>query len=207
MVDVLSLDKTKVGEVDLPSAFDMKINEDLIKRAFISEMSGKFQIKYTDPLAGKRKAAELTKRRRSYKTVYGRGLSRTPRKTMQHVGSSFSYMGAVAPNAVGGREAHPPKAEKKTVKKMNKKELYMAINMGIAASAKKEFVSKYHRLPENANLPIVIDDSVNNIYRTKDAEKLLKSFSFFISILFDDFDTIKESLLCSCMSLVAFSPL
>ena len=132
MVDLMSLENKKTGSIELPKVFAEEIDPELVRRAYLTEESKKFQLKYTDPLAGKRKAAELTKRRRSYKTVYG-GRTRTPKKTMSHIGTSFSYVGAVAPNTVGGRQAHPPRAEKVLVKKMNKKEMVLAIRSAIPA--------------------------------------------------------------------------
>lgn len=174
MVNVISLDNKKTEEVTLPEVFNQELNTDLLKRAYLAEESERFQLKYTDPLAGMRKSAELTKRRRAYKTVYG-GRTRTPKKTLQHVGSHFSYVGAVAPNTVGGREAHPPKAEKVLVKKINKKERQLAIRMGIAGSAKRELVSRFHKVEGISELPIILDDKVNHIKKTKETLNALSS--------------------------------
>jgi Ribosomal protein L4 len=172
MVIVLSIDNKKAGEVKLPDAFSQQLNEKVLKRAYLAEESENFQLKYPDPLAGMRKSAELTKRRRSYKTTYG-GNTRTPKKTLQHVGSHFSYVGAVAPNTVGGREAHPPKAERRLVKKINKQERQLAIRIGIAGSAKKELVSKFHKIDGLNELPLVLEDKINVLEKTKDALKVL----------------------------------
>lgn len=175
MVKVVSIEKGDVGEVQLPKVFEEKVNPELLKRAYLSEESEKFQLKYPDPLAGKRKAAELTKRRRAYKTTYGRTMNRTPRKTLSHMGTSFSYAGAVVPYAVGGREAHPPRAEKVLVKEMNKKEKRLAIRMGIAGSAKKEMVERFHRVQNLSSFPLVVEDGINNLAKTKDAVKALSA--------------------------------
>ncbi len=172
MVDLMSLENKKTGSIELPKVFAEEIDPELVRRAYLTEESKKFQLKYTDPLAGKRKAAELTKRRRSYKTVYG-GRTRTPKKTMSHIGTSFSYVGAVAPNTVGGRQAHPPRAEKVLVKKMNKKEMVLAIRSAIAASAVKELVSRFHSVAELASFPLVLEDTINQLSKTKDAKKAL----------------------------------
>ncbi len=175
MVHVFSLDGSKVSDVELPELFKQTINDELLMRAYLSENSARFQLKYTDPLAGKRKAAELTKRRRAYKTTYGHQLNRTPRKTLSHIGSSFSYVGAIAPHTVGGREAHPPKAERVLIKKMNKKERQLAIRMGIAGSANKDAVSRFHAVKELTSFPLVIDDKFNDISKTKEAVKALSA--------------------------------
>ena len=173
MVKVFSFEGKENGNVDLPEIFNAKVNYSTLNKAFVAEQSELFQLKYTDPMAGKRKVARLTKRRRSYKTSYGRGLDRTPRKTLSKIGTNFSYAGAVAPNTVGGREAHPPVASKNIIKEINKKERKLAIKMGISASAKKEYVSKFHRLGSINELPVVIDGKISDVKKTKDAMKLL----------------------------------
>jgi large subunit ribosomal protein L4e len=175
MVKIFSVDGKESGDINLPEVFNTKFNYVTFKKAYLAEESEKFQLKYTDPMAGKRKVAELTKRRRSFKTSYGRGLDRTPRKTLSRVGTNFSYMGAVAPNTVGGRQAHPPKAERKLVKEINKKERKLAIKMGIAASADIKQVSEFHAINGIKGLPIVVDDSAIAVKKTKDAIKLFSS--------------------------------
>lgn len=175
MVKVFSIDGKESGSIELPEVFNTPVNYQTLKKAFLAEDSERFQLKYTDPMAGKRKVARLTKRRRSYKTSYGRGLDRTPRKTLSKVGTNFYYVGAVAPNTVGGREAHPPQAEKRLVKGINKKEKRMAIKMGIAASANIKEVSKFHNLGGLKELPIVIDGNLETLKKTKDAIKLLSA--------------------------------
>ncbi len=153
----------------LPGVFQQEINTEFLKRAYLAEESERFQLKYPDPLAGKRKSAELTKRRRSYKTTYGHTMNRSPRKTVLHRGTQFYFVGAVAPHTVGGREAHPPKAERVLVKKLNKKEKQLAIRMGIAGSADKEMVSRFHLIKDISSLPLVVDDKINSISKTKEA--------------------------------------
>ncbi len=180
MADVISIENAKVREIQLPEVFKRPVNPVVIKKAFLSEQSEGFQLKYTDPLAGSRKSAELTKRRfggkhgkRAYKTVYGRGLTRVPKKTMMHRGSTFFYVGAVAPNTVGGREAHPPEADKVLVKKINKKEKKLAVEMATAASANKDLVSRFHSIKDLQSLPLVVEDKINEVSKTKDAIKIL----------------------------------
>jgi large subunit ribosomal protein L4e len=175
MAKVVSLENREVGNIELPSTFNEDINRGLLKRAYLAEESKKFQLKYTDPLAGKRKASELTKRRRSFKTTYGHTMNRSPRKTLSHRGTSFSYVGATAPHTVGGREAHPPKAEKILVKSINKKERQLAIRMGIAGSGKKDLVEKFHAVQNLNDFPLIVEDNINDISKTKDALRVLSS--------------------------------
>jgi large subunit ribosomal protein L4e len=165
----------KVKVVNLPD----EVDEDLLKRAYWIEKSREFQLKYPDPLAGKRKVVWWTKRRmgkhgRKYKTIYTGDRSRTPAKVTWHVGNIWIYEGAFVPQSVGGREAHPPSSEKKLEKKMNKKEKKLALLEAIAASMKKEFVIKYHKLPENITLPIVFTDDINKVQKTKELKQILE---------------------------------
>lgn len=172
MANTNTTNKKSVAGNDLPEVFNQEINPELLKRAYLAEESENFQLKHPDYLAGKRKAAELTKRRRSFKTVYG-GRTRTPKKSLSHVGSHFMYVGAVAPNTVGGRQAHPPKAEMVLVKKLNKKEHKLAVRMGIAGSAQRDLVARYHLIDGLNNFPVVVEDGLNDVAKTKDALKML----------------------------------
>ena len=49
-------------------------------------------------------------------------------------GTRFNWMGATAPNTVGGMQPHPPKAERIWARKINKKERRKAIRSALAAS-------------------------------------------------------------------------
>ncbi len=169
---VYSIDGNVKKEIDLPVVFDHSVNKDLIMKAFLAEQSKEFQLKYPNLMAGKRKVVFLTKQRRSYRTVYGRGMTRTPKKITYRLGEQFVYVGAFAPNTVGGREAHPPTPNKVLVKKINKKEREAAIKSAISASAKVELVSKLHKLG-NVPIPIILEDKVNEIKKTKDILSLL----------------------------------
>ena len=126
-LDILDISKNNVGEVELPMQFNEVIREDLVKRAFLVIRSNKRQAYGAKPEAGKRASANLSKRRRKYRGMYGFGISRTPRKILSRRGTRMYWVGAVAPNTVGGRRAHPPKAEKIMQKKINKKERKKAI--------------------------------------------------------------------------------
>ena len=123
--DLLSIEGTKVKSIDLPNQFNEEVREDIIKRAFLAFESRKRQPYGAYKLAGKRAAVRLSKRRHHYKGSYGRGISRSPRKTIVRRGSQFIWVGAFAPNTVGGRRAHPPKSEKILERGINKKEKFL----------------------------------------------------------------------------------
>ncbi len=170
---IIGTDNTSVGEQTLPSQFSEEIRPDLIKRAVHALQANKRQPYGAKEEAGKRHSAFLSKRRRKYRGTYGIGQSRTPRKVMTRRGTRFFYVGAVAPQTVGGRRAHPPKAEKNWGKKINKKERRKAIRSAISATIIKDMVKERgHKVPDN--FPFIIDSKIEKISKTKEIKIFLK---------------------------------
>lgn len=149
--NIYSLANTKTSTIDLPMQFLEPIRKDLIKRAVLAMQSHSYQPYGTDPLAGTRQGRHTSKRRGKFSTVYGTGASRVRRKAMWHRGSQFGWVGAFIANAVKGRAAFPPNAEKVIKEKINKKERRKAIRSAIAASEFK-----------------VVEDKLELIAKTKD---------------------------------------
>ncbi len=177
MVKVQIVDKTgkKVGDF----TFDIKseIRDDIFKKAVLSELSLFRQEKGADPLAGKRSAINVSKRRKTFRTTYGRGGSRTPKKVLWSRGSQMRFVGAFAPNTVGGRKAHAPKAEKNLIKGLNNKEWLMAVASGVNASLNRDLVIANGQ-KVSVNYPIILDDSVEKIEKTKDFREVLTKLGF-----------------------------
>jgi large subunit ribosomal protein L4e len=169
---VRSITGTKKKEITLPPQFQDEIRPDIVKRAFLAQESHKLQPYGTDPVAGNKHSVELSKRRRKYRGVYGRGRSRTPRKVMWRRGTQFSLEGAMAPFAKGGRRAHPPKVEKNIKEKVNKKERRKAIRSALTATTMKELVEKKHRVT-NTKLPIVVESKAEALKKSKQVLKML----------------------------------
>ena len=161
---------TTKGTIKLPVQFEEEIRPDLIKRAVLAVQSHRYQPQGTDPEAGKKFSSKLSRRRRDYKTSYGHGISRVPRKILSYRGTRFNWQGAAAPNTVGGRQSHPPKAEKVIHKKINKKEKRKAIRSALAASVVKDYVLKRGHVVEE--YPVVLEDGVEDLKQTKDVLKL-----------------------------------
>jgi large subunit ribosomal protein L4e len=102
-----------------------------------------------------------------------RDIARMPR---MHGGPSHMYFRArKVPQAVKGRRAHPPKVEKDWYQKINEKERKLALRSAIAATAKKDIVSKRGHMVDLVELPIILEDAVQSIKKTKDVESLLLS--------------------------------
>jgi large subunit ribosomal protein L4e len=174
---VIDQQKAKKGELELPSQFSEPVRLDLIVRAVLALQGNARQPYGTDPRAGKRASATVSKRRRDYRGSYGHGISRTPRKVLSRSGTRFFWVGAFAPNTVGGRRAHPPKATKVWAQKLNRKENRKAIRSCLAATLDKGLVAaRGHQLP--AEYPFILDSSFESIAKTRDAEQALVLLGF-----------------------------
>ena len=171
-IPILNILKEEIGKQELPVQFEEEVRPDLIKRAVISIHGNARQAYGADPMAGKKSSAKLSRRRHVYKTSYGIGISRVPRKIMSRRGTRMNWVGAFAPGTVGGRKAHPPKAGKDWTKKINKKERRKAIRSAIAATLSKELVSKNHIIPDN--YPFIIENKFESLKKTKEVEDVLK---------------------------------
>ncbi len=166
------LEGSKVREIELPGQFSEEYRKDIIRSAVLSLLSKKRQSYGAYAGAGKNAAAILSKRRRKYKSTYGRGQARTPRKVMLRRGMNFYYMGAFSPNTVGGRRSHPPKSGKIFERKINNKERLLAIRSAIAATSIKNLVEKRGHLCKE--VPMIVDVAVEDLKKTKEVIELMR---------------------------------
>jgi len=176
--NVLSITGEKIRQIELPSCFAEEIREDIIKRAFEVEAASTRQPYGTFPLAGKLASAsgKIRRARRKYKTSYGIGISRVPRKIMTRRGERFFWVGAFAPGMKGGRAAHPPKAERVFRKKINKKEKIKALKSAIAATSSAREINKRYALMKGKaeiELPLIVESKIADVKKTKELYKIL----------------------------------
>ncbi|MCA9458913.1 MAG: 50S ribosomal protein L4 [Nanoarchaeota archaeon] len=174
---VAVIDKTgkKVSDFEIKLSEDVR--DDIFKKAVISESSMFKQRTGSDPQAGKKQVINVSKRRRKLRTTYGRGGSRTPRKVMWGRGTQFRFVGAWASNTVGGRRAHPPRAEKVIYKDMNNKEWTKALRSGFTASMNNELVlANGQEVPKT--YPMILDDSIEKIAKTSEFVEFLDKLGF-----------------------------
>ncbi len=165
-----NLQGKKIKEIDLPIQFNEEIRPDIIKKAILAIQSHNRQPYGVKPDAGKRASAVLSRRRKNYKSSYGHGISRVPRKTMWHRGRQFGWVGAFAPGTVSGRQAHPPKAEKKYWEFINIKERRKAIRSALSATMISKLVEKRgHKF----NQSLVIENKFEELKKTKDVVNVL----------------------------------
>jgi|SRR3989344_1448648 len=171
---IYSLEGKKTNEIELPKLFDNKIREDLAIKLYEIEKSLAKQLYSPSPFAGKRHSASgiISHLRHDWKGHYGKGISRIPRKVMWRRGTQFFWIGAEVASTRGGRRAHPPKIIRK-IRKINKKEVKMAINSALASTANEKYLSgRYSSLKDiKIKLPIVVETVPN---KSKDIIAFLK---------------------------------
>lgn len=154
---VYNLQGEKKSEVNLPSLFDAKIREDIVIKYFEAD---KYKQPYSPAAtAGRRHSASgtISHQRHDWKGHYGKGISRIPRKSMWRRGNQFYWIGAEITSTRGGRAVHTPKALV-PYRKINKKEVTMAMNSGFAATANADFVVRRYGTLDKIDFkaPIVI---------------------------------------------------
>jgi large subunit ribosomal protein L4e len=176
-IPVVDKSKKELSKKEMPKQFEEQVRDDLIYRAVVTIQSNKRQPYGSFPDAGMNVSAKLSRRRRDYKGSYGHGISRTPRKILSHRGTRFNWVGALAPNTVGGRRAHPPKADRIWSKKLNIKERRKAICSALSATLDKKTVElRGHLLPKD--FPFILSNDVESISKTKDVIELLYALGF-----------------------------
>ncbi len=174
---LLDINGKEKGSIDLPKSFSKKIREDIVAKILESKKTE--QPYAPSPVAGKQHSASgiLIHRRHVWKSQYGRGMSRIPRKIMSRRGSQFNWVGAEIPSTVGGRRAHPPRIVSRiNTKKVNKKELKIAFESALSASADGKRISKrYKRLEDKKidNIPFIVESKISNL-KTKDLISSIK---------------------------------
>ncbi len=151
--------------------FDEPFRPDLIKRAVLSAQANRQQPYGPHMYAGMRTSAEGW--------GPGRGVSRVARL-------KNSSKSARIPQAVKGREAHPPKPETDRSEKINDKERSKAIKSAIAATGNEQLVKKRgHQF--SAQLPLIAADELSALTKTKDVKAFMEAVR-----VWDDVERAKD---------------
>ena len=159
-VKVFDLQGKSVGKTTLPHVFETPLRPDVIKRAVLAIQSRRLQPQGRDPMAGKKTSAESR--------GTGMGIARIPRV------KGGGGRAALAPSTVGGRQPHPPRSEKKIVKRISKKEARLALRSAIAATSSKEnVVSRGHTIGDVPQIPLIVTSSIEELTKTKEVEEAL----------------------------------
>jgi large subunit ribosomal protein L4e len=173
MVNIYSLKGEVKGKVNLPKVFSTTYRPDLIQRGVVAEESSLRQRYSHDPEAGFGTSADYYgSRRHAFRQTINKGMSRLPRE--KPGGGGLGRI-RIVPQSKGGHRSHPPKGIDYT-KKINKKEYSLALKSAIAATKDKDLASsRGHMIEKIGELPLVMDDSLEKITKTKELEDALKS--------------------------------
>jgi len=158
--EIFDLKGESTGKITLPNIFSTPLRPDVIKRAVLAIQSSRIQPQGRDPMAGKRTTAESR--------GTGMAMARVPRV------KGGSGRAAFAPSTVKGRQPHPPRAEKKILRSIPKKEAKLALFSAIAATAQKETVaSRGHKIENVPQIPLIVDNAIEGLTRAKEVEETL----------------------------------
>ena len=172
-VNIYSKSGEKKGEVDLPPVFSFTPRVDLVRKTFNAISLSLRQPYGSSPSAGMRRVG--------HNAGPGHGTARIPRTA----GSSTAVLLA---NFVKGKSAHSPRTEKVLFKGINRKERKIAKFSSIALTSSKEAVkARGHKVPDEITLPVVVEDGIESIRKTKDAVEFLESIG-----LYDDVQRAKD---------------
>lgn len=159
-INIFDLKGKPSEKIAFPPIFNTPLRPDVIKRGVLAIQSKRFQPQGRNPMAGKRTTAESR--------GVGLGISRIPRI------KGPRGRAALAPGTVGGRIAHPPRSEKKIIKKIPKKERRLALFSAIAATASKKIVlSRGHEVTDIPQIPLIVSNKIETIKKTKEVEEAL----------------------------------
>jgi large subunit ribosomal protein L4e len=156
---VRGLDGDETGTLDLPDVFSEPVRADLVKRAVLAAQANRTQQYGSDEYAGLRTSAESQ--------GSGRGMAHVPKTEGR---------GARVPQTVGGRKAHPPKAEKDHSLDLNDKERKAAVRSAIAATTDSDLVAdRGHNFDDDVELPLVVSDEFEDLVKTQEVVSFLEA--------------------------------
>ena len=155
---IYNLDGEADGEVELPDVFETPVRSDLIAKAVRAAQANRKQDYGADEYAGLRTPAESM--------GSGRGQAHVP----QQDGRARRV-----PQAVKGRAAHPPKAEKDRSLDINDKERQLAVRSALAATTDAELVAERGHEFDAEEVPVVVSDDFEDLVKTQEVLGLLEA--------------------------------
>ncbi len=173
---IFDLQGKAIGKTKIPTVFKTPLRPDVIKRGVVALQSHRYQPQGRDPLAGKRRSVESL--------GAGHGIARVPRLKGGGQRAAFGV------GIVKGRQAFPPVAQKKTAKKIPKKEMHLALRSALAATGTKEVVaSRGHIVDMIRDFPLVVADDIQALKKTSEVKEAFLKLG-----LWPDIIKVKESL-------------
>jgi len=171
---VYSMKGAEKGSITLGRKLSGPVRKDLIKRAVMAELAARRQPYGSDPEAGKRTSAAYHGRRGIRHSMMNREMARMKRITSTR---SLYMRARFVPQAVKGRKAHPPKAEKVWEKKINKKERVAALLSAAAATLDRTWIEKRgYDLDYVKKMPLVVEDGLEEVRTIRDVRQIIDNF-------------------------------
>lgn len=163
---VFKVDGTASGSVATPAVFSAPIRKDIVSFIYTNISKNARQPYAVNEMAGMQHSAE------SWGT--GRAVARIPR--VGGGGTGRSGQAAFGNMCRKGRLWAPTKIWRKWQRKTNLKQRRQALASAIAASTVTALVqARGHRVEKLPELPLVLDDSVESVSKTKNAVAILKA--------------------------------
>jgi len=169
-VAVYSVDGKVSGNVALPGVMSTPLRNDIIKYVAMQLLKNKRQANGIDRRAGHKHSAE------SWGT--GRAVSRIPR--VSGGGTHATGAGAFGNMCRGGHMFAMKKVFRRWHVAVPRKIRRFAVASAIAATAVAPLVSaRGHKIEAVKEVPLVVDDAIEKISKTRDAVKLLKALNVY----------------------------
>lgn len=173
-----SQDKT-VGDVALPAVFTAPVRNDVVQFVHTQMAKNARQAYAVTRLTGMNHSAA------SWGT--GRAVARIPR--ISGSGTQAGGAGAFGNMCRGGRMFAPTKTYRRWHRKINNHQKRYAVVSALAASAVTSLVqARGHKIENVAEIPLVVDDSVQSYTKTKDAIAFLNAVK-----AIDDVNRVNDS--------------
>lgn len=164
-VPVWRIDGSRGESIELPNVFSSELRPTLVRRVYEALATHRLQPKGAWRGSGHKYTVESM--------GPGHGIARIARITARGTGKASA--GGFIPTAVGGRPTHPPVPEKRIHKRINEKEKRAALLSAVAFTSSREWVAKRgHRVPDDLDLPIVVEDALESLTRTREAIEALQ---------------------------------
>ncbi|MEK6973078.1 MAG: 50S ribosomal protein L4 [archaeon] len=180
--NVYAIDGKVLKQVNVPNVFNEKYDDKLIRRAVIAIHTANLQPQGVKPYAGRDFSVEYEGMRDmpTQERTINIERARLPRmKNRRHLieGRVISV-----PRAVGGPKAHPPQVGKILIERINDKERKKAVKSAIASTAKKELILARHKISDKIELPLVIENTFENLDKTKKVVDVLKKLNVYSDV-------------------------
>nr|BAN64603.1 ribosomal protein RPL4A [Babesia bovis] len=159
-------DGERVGATLMPKVFSAPLRLDLVRMAHTNMSKNRRQAYAVSKMSGYQTSA------RSWGT--GRAMARVPR--VKGGGTHRAGQAAYANFCRAGGMYAPTRVWRRWHRKVNLKEKRQALASALAATAVVPVVmSRGHRIEALREVPMVVDDAIEQINKTKDAVKLLET--------------------------------